>query len=454
MRKKVKPETEFVSSQETNTCLTFIKTYWRVGILLLFHLIGFCGLLVNPLYFSSLTPYNLLLSAALVLSAAWKQSLSFWLSAFGLILAGIGIEIAGVRSGVIFGHYTYGEALGFKLPDVPLLIGINWLLLLYGCIQWTRQLHPVPAAFITALLMTTLDFFIEQVAPRFDFWYWQNDHVPGRNFVAWFIISFFLSLVASRWLRPRENHTVKWFLVIQYIFFIGLFTATYTFNPHHTYLWLDIASVFFPFVLSFDKKVAFYKSWKYLWPGVIINAIFFIAWDIWFTDKGIWSFSPGYISGIYLFNLPIEEVLFFICAPYACVFIYDVLRAYISRDLINTHARKISIVLSVLMLLACVVFYNRTYTLFNSAVALVLVVVNEFVFKNRFMGWFYLAFLVSLIPFLLFDGLITAIPIVSYNDAENSGIRIYSIPLEDLFYCLSLLLFPVQVMEYLRKKKV
>ena len=77
-------------------------------------------------------------------------------------------------------------------------------------------------------------------------------------------------------------------------------------NSHLTYLFLDILSVIFPFLLSFDKKVAFYKTWKYLFPAMFIVGLFFIVWDMLFTAKGVWGFNPAYISGIHIFNLPIE----------------------------------------------------------------------------------------------------------------------------------------------------
>ena len=82
-------------------------------------------------------------------------------------------------------------------------------------------------------------------------------------------------------------------------------------DTHYTYLILNLACIFFPFILSFDKKIAYYKLWKPLFIGIFISAAFFIIWDILFTKLGVWSFNPTYIIGIYIFNLPIEEILFF-----------------------------------------------------------------------------------------------------------------------------------------------
>ncbi len=223
-------------------------------------------------------------------------------------------------------------------------------------------------------------------------------------------------------------------------------------NTHYTYLLLDILSVLFPFLLSFDKKVTFYKSWKYLFPAMFITGIFFILWDIQFTANGVWGFNPTYITGINIINLPIEEVLFFICVPYACVFIYAVLCAYVKRDVIEC-AKPISVVLIIISLALSIIYYDRTYTIVNAGICCFLIIMAQFVYKFNDLGRFYIAFCISLIPFLICNGLLTSLPIVTYNNAENMALRIYTIPVEDVFYCLSLLLSCVLLMDYFKNKK-
>jgi len=223
-------------------------------------------------------------------------------------------------------------------------------------------------------------------------------------------------------------------------------------NSHYTYLVLDIASVLFPFALSFDKKVAFYKLWKYLFPAMFISGAFFILWDVLFTAKGVWGFNPEYITGINIFNLPIEEVLFFVCVPYSCVFIYEVFNAYVKRDVLGTCGTRISILISIISLVTCILFYNKTYTIVNAGICLVLVLFATFPYRFRNLGRFYLAYFVSLIPFLICNGILTSLPIVTYNNQENMGIRLATIPVEDVFYCLSLLLSTVLLMDYFKEK--
>ena len=223
-------------------------------------------------------------------------------------------------------------------------------------------------------------------------------------------------------------------------------------NSHYTYLVLDIASVLFPLALSFDKKVAFYKLWKYLFPAMFISGAFFILWDVLFTAQGVWGFNPKYITGINVFNLPIEEVFFFVCVPYSCVFIYEVFNAYVKRDVLGTCGKRISILISIISLIACIIFYDKTYTIVNAGICLALVLFATFPYRFRNLGRFYLAYFVSLIPFLICNGILTALPIVTYNDEENMAIRLFTIPLEDVFYCLSLLLSTVLLMDYFKEK--
>lgn len=223
-------------------------------------------------------------------------------------------------------------------------------------------------------------------------------------------------------------------------------------NPHYTYLLTDLLSVIFPLLLSFDKKVAFYRHWRYLLPAILVNAVLFVLWDMYFTKHGVWSFNPDYICGIYLFNLPIEEVLFFIVVPYSCAFIYECLNAYVTKEVV-TRPKLINIIVLVLSLASCILFYDKTYTIVNAGICFVVVFTAAFVYKLRRMGRFYFAFFVALVPFLIFDGLITGLPIVWYNDEENMGIRLFSIPIEDFFYCLSLLLNTVLIMDYFKARR-
>lgn len=223
-------------------------------------------------------------------------------------------------------------------------------------------------------------------------------------------------------------------------------------DTHYTYLILNLACIFFPFILSFDKKIAYYKLWKPLFIGMLISAAFFIIWDVLFTKLGVWSFNPTYIIGIYIFNLPIEEILFFITVPYACIFIYEVVNGYTKRDVIGC-GKPYSVVISVICLVLIILFHDKTYTLVNASICLIMLLYAAFIYKSQNLGRFFLAYFISLIPFLICNGLLTALPVVIYNNNENMNLRLFTIPLEDTLYGLSLMLIPILIMDYFKKTK-
>ncbi len=206
----------------------------------------------------------------------------------------------------------------------------------------------------------------------------------------------------------------------------------------YLYLWIDLFTLLGPLALSFDKKVAFYKKWKPLFISIAVMMCVFIPWDIAFTVNGIWGFNPDYLSGIELLHLPIEEWLFFVVVPYACVFIYECGKAYF-KDYFQSVAKPVFFSLAIVLLLFGVLFYDRWYTTINFIGAGSILLAALFS-KQKKLGYALMGFLIALIPFLLVNGILTGSfldePIVWYNDSENLGIRIFTIPIEDTFYLL------------------
>jgi len=227
-------------------------------------------------------------------------------------------------------------------------------------------------------------------------------------------------------------------------------------HEHYTYWLINILTIIFPFLLSFDRKVAFYKSWSKLWPGLLITGLFFIGWDILFTAKGTWSFSNRYITGIKPLGLPVEEWFFFLAIPYACVFIYDCLLAYFPFRKKADRAWPVFVVLGISLLVIGLVFYQKAYT-FSSFTLCGIALLIVYLLRKKISLFradaFLVMFLVSLIPFFIVNGFLTALPVVMYNDAENLGIRLYTIPFEDTFYGMLLMLGNVAIMEWIRGRK-
>ncbi len=220
-----------------------------------------------------------------------------------------------------------------------------------------------------------------------------------------------------------------------------------------TYLLVDFFCIIFPFVFSFHPKLRFHRQWQYFVLPCVLTALFFIIWDILFTAKGVWSFNPSYVCGVYFFNLPLEEVLFFIFIPYACVFTYYCMSLFVNDRWRRSQARLVSYMLIVFLLSVALSHPARLYT----SVTFILLAIFLFfllVKKVRFMPMFYLSFLVILIPFFISNGILTGsflkAPVVIYNNNYNLGIRMFTIPVEDTFYGMLLLLMNVSGFEYLR----
>jgi len=214
-------------------------------------------------------------------------------------------------------------------------------------------------------------------------------------------------------------------------------------NTHYTYLILDLTTLLFPFLLSFDKKVAFYKTWPYLWRGILLTGSFFIVWDILFTRNNVWSFNNKYILGWRIAGLPIEEWLFFIVVPYACTFIYCCLRAYLPARNYKNRGWTVLLPFGILLVVTALIFTSFEYTFYSFFFCGIAIIIL-YIFKNHFPAFradlFLYTFLISTLPFLLVNGILTALPIIIYNDNENLGLRIYTIPFEDNFYGMLLML--------------
>lgn len=221
---------------------------------------------------------------------------------------------------------------------------------------------------------------------------------------------------------------------------------------HYTYLFLNIATIFFPFVFSFDKKVAFYKKWPSIFPAILITACVFIPWDIWKTAIGVWSFNPNYIIGIYVGNLPLEECLFFFTIPYAILFIYECVKHYL-KDYLFSAATRISKLVFILLVFFAVFFSGFTYTWVTFSLAALGLFAHHLILKNRYGGRFWVTYLFHLIPFFIVNGVLTSLPVVMYNPQEHIGLRIITVPVEDTVYSMLLLLMNVTIHEWIQERK-
>ncbi len=195
--------------------------------IIVFHAVGFVGFSIPHLhdFFISFVPYHLLLMAAILLMNQQEFNRPFWLGLIFVYLSGYLVEVLGVSTGAVFGEYAYGATLGIKLMNVPLLIGVNWVILVFsiGAVLKKYFKHQrLLKSIIGAAILVFIDFLIEPVAVQFDYWSWTNSVIPLQNYIAWFFICVILIRVYYQLEFRKSNRVALTLLVSQILFFIGL----------------------------------------------------------------------------------------------------------------------------------------------------------------------------------------------------------------------------------------
>jgi len=193
-----------------------------IVILYLVGVVGFSMQQAEPL-FRQLSPYNLLLSLAVLLFFHREWSVRQVVVLLMVALFGFVAELIGTQTGMLFGNYSYGPVLGYKVMDTPLLIGVNWLVLCYGfyvLLTKLKLIYTLPL--VGALLMVGFDFVMEPVAVRLDMWSWQEGLIPFKNYIDWFLLSFLLLLLMQLTKLKLINALAVWIVVCQFVFFLVL----------------------------------------------------------------------------------------------------------------------------------------------------------------------------------------------------------------------------------------
>lgn len=223
----------------------------------------------------------------------------------------------------------------------------------------------------------------------------------------------------------------------------------------YLYLLLNIASVSIPLAYSFNKKMQFIKHWKVVLLSLILVASIFLVWDGIFTKNGVWGFNPDYHLNILFLGMPIEEWLFFFCIPYASIFIHYSLE-YFKPDWILPKQVTRSITLLLIVVLGVVIYNNldRDYTFVNYTFLLFVLAIG-LRYGLAYLQRFYISFLIILIPFFIVNGILTGTgleePVVWYNNDENLGVRLLTIPIEDIGYAFTMIFGNVFLIEKFKK---
>lgn len=208
---------------------------------------------------------------------------------------------------------------------------------------------------------------------------------------------------------------------------------------------IDLLVLALPLALSFDRKVAFWKKWPQVFAAIAAVVLVFGAWDAWMAARGIWSFNPAHAGTVRFLHLPPGEWLFFVCVPYACLFVLECVRAYFP-DRVGQMNRAVVPAASAFFFVAAWMFRELGYTatVFLS-VGLVLAAMEWTAPATLRSRNFWAALGLTYLPFLVANGFLTGIPIVLYDDAETLAIRAGPIPLEDFFFSFSMLALAILV---------
>jgi|TARA_B110000503_G_scaffold93375_1_gene140832 bisanhydrobacterioruberin hydratase len=202
--------------QNTNTTIS-------IFIIWLFHLCGLLGILYgNRELFIAFTPINLFVSFALLFINQVELDRKNLLAGLAIFLIGMISEILGVQYGFIFGDYIYLNNLGFKILGVPIMIGVNWIILTYITGSFSNYIfnnNKKIAVVFGAILMVVLDLLIEPVAPELGFWAFDSIYVPLQNYIGWFIIGLFVQIIYHYSIDKKDTTFSFHLLLVQFIFF-------------------------------------------------------------------------------------------------------------------------------------------------------------------------------------------------------------------------------------------
>jgi lycopene cyclase domain-containing protein len=227
-------------------------------------------------------------------------------------------------------------------------------------------------------------------------------------------------------------------------------------RAEYTYLAIDLGSLIVPLLFSFHPKLLFYKKWAAFAISNLLVCLLFIPWDMYYTCLGVWGFNPDYLTGVYIGNLPLEELLFFICIPFSSVYTYHCLKLFFPAMREKVPHEFISLLLVVMLLSTGIIYINHIYTSVTFFALSITLVLLTHAFKVQWLPSFYFSYLVILLPFFIVNGILTGTgldePIVWYDDFENLGMRIGTIPVEDIFYGMLMLILNTAGFEYFDRK--
>lgn len=205
--------------------MSWTKVNLIIILLFILHFVGGVALSMDSVksVFLTLTPFNLALTFVLLIWGNEDFSFNFFKIISVLFLIGFFVEVLGVYSGLLFGEYHYGKTLGFQLLEVPLIIGVNWVLLVVSSFAVSSYFvsNSILSVVLSSFIMVLLDLMIEPVAIRLDFWHWQAEVIPLQNYLMWFLVALLMNWILT-FNRFKFNVKLGFGLLISQVLFFTL----------------------------------------------------------------------------------------------------------------------------------------------------------------------------------------------------------------------------------------
>lgn len=219
------------------------------------------------------------------------------------------------------------------------------------------------------------------------------------------------------------------------------------------YLLFNLIVVLYPLIKITEKHIKYYKKLKFLLSGYLLVSIPHIIWDVFATANGDWSFNQSYIIGFKIFNLPIEELMFFFTVPFSCMFVYESV-VFLFKDKKTNINYIIFLLIGLISSLLAILNFNLAYTR-ATFIAFAILNFGIYIIKPKIFEYknTYITILIYKILFLLANTYLTAIPIVLYSSNAILNIRIGTIPVEDVFFNFSFLVWFLIVYTHFKNKK-
>lgn len=206
----------------------------------------------------------------------------------------------------------------------------------------------------------------------------------------------------------------------------------------YTYALILFFTVFICFIASFDRRIRFDRKFSPFLKAATLVAVFFIAWDVWFTSRAVWWFDTRYTIGVVIAGLPLEEWLFFIFIPFSCIFTYFCIDRFFKLGFLHVFNNIVVFVSIIVCAVVALRYVDRIYTLVTAVVTILTLVVFHFILRVQWISQASLVFTVLMLGFLPVNGVLTGTglesPIVNYNPKDFMGLRVLTIPIEDAVY--------------------